>query len=557
MNLYPRWSGAYRALVRQQRRMFAGSAAFVVSSAAAEAFSLAVLGYAVTRESPTGEMLVSLSIVIGLSLGLSAMLRAAGERGVARGQIALERGLRDVLSSAILNSEWQDFVDQPGHELQSAVLAEAPQVATSAATFVRGIATLVAALVVFATAFVVSIPGATVCAVFAGIIGLAYNRATRNLGLAQQRLAEGTALITRHTAILVGGLRTLRLSPAQQAWKRDLDRSFDEQALARSSDVLIPIQARLFVELAGAAMIGGVLTVQTLATGEMLAGLVVMAMMMRVLPRLQAAQQALAYAKHGTVWIRRWNQRLEAISQHPLPSESTKLPTTNQVETALLEFDGISFRYRGHRLPVIQDLDLSVAPGEWICLVGTSGGGKSTLIDLLGGILRPSAGVIRVRGIDASRLDQDALHGEVAIVPQDIHLIGDTLESVLTWGHRLPRPERFDEICLQLGIKEMFLHSDVDFSSKLDELARDISGGMRTRLAIARALMSEPSVLVLDETTSRLHPAAEASIFEDIRRSMPDLAVLVVTHRYETARTVGNVLRLERGRLVASAATEI
>jgi ABC-type multidrug transport system fused ATPase/permease subunit len=549
--LIPAWTLNYNKFVRLERRHFLLGATFTVLSAVAEAIGLSLLGYAASRPDSAMHVALILSAAIAASLALSACVRAGGDRQMAHAQVTLERRLRDSMSSAIMDSDWQDFVDQPGHELQSAVLAEAPQVANSTAVYVRGVASLWAALVVFLAAFVVSVPAAAVCAFFAGFIGWAYNHASRGLGEAQRRLADGNAVITRHTSILVSGLRTLRLAPIQGAWRTDLSRAFDAQAAARTSDILIPVRSRLIVDMMGAAMILSVLVTQTVLTGEILPGLIVMALILRVLPRLQAAQQALALARHATVWIERWNTRMATISAAPPLAIKVRQPADSDL-SPLLELDGVSFSYRTHSSSVINELTYTLRVGDWLSLIGSSGGGKSTLIDLLGGILKPSSGEIRLAGRDIAGLDPDSLHGEIAIVPQDIHLIGASLEEILTWGGRLPKPDNYDKICSDLGIAEMFLYSTAQMSEKVDELSRDISGGMRTRLAIARALMSKPRLLVLDETTSRLNPSAEAEIFAAIRRSMPSLAVLVVTHRHETAKTVGEVLRLVDGQLVRS-----
>ncbi|GAW51914.1 MULTISPECIES: ATP-binding cassette domain-containing protein [unclassified Nocardioides] len=544
----PGWLHVYIPLVRRQRARFISSSLLVVLSAAAEAFSLVVLGYAATRSELEGTEAVLLSGLIGFSLAVSAGIRAGGEAAVALAQVDLERELRDDISKAILRSDWQDFVDQPGHELQSAVLAESPQVANATATCVRGFATGAAALVLFATAFFVSIYGALVCVLFAILITRAYSYASRGLGTVQKSLADGTTQITRHTAILVSGLRTLRLSPVQREWANDLYAAYDRQATSRKHDLRIPIRGRFVVELLGAVMIFGVLAVQTVASGNILPGLIVMALILRVLPRIQAAQQAWAIAKYGVIWVDRWNARLSTIAQHPL-QEGRPDPPLRRQSGAVLEFDNVEFRYRSHLTSAIRGLSLSISAGEWVGVVGPSGGGKSTLIDLLGGILRPTQGQINLHDISIHEIDPDILHSTVAIVPQDIHLMGETLEEMLTWGGRLERPVNFDQICNSLGVTEMFLHSTVGLASKMDELGRDISGGMRTRLAVARALMTSPEVLVLDETTSRLHPTAEAAIFEDIRRTMPELAVMVVTHREETTKELDKVWRLESGLL--------
>jgi ABC-type transport system involved in cytochrome bd biosynthesis fused ATPase/permease subunit len=198
--------------------------------------------------------------------------------------------------------------------------------------------------------------------------------------------------------------------------------------------------------------------------------------------------------------------------------------------------------------PVIEDANLQVRSGEWISIRGPSGQGKSTLIDLIGGILTPTRGEIALLGKPLLEYSKQDLYQELVIVPQDVYLLGSTVEAVVTWDGRITPRVGLSAIVTALGVDKMFAFSDGEVEA-IDEMGRDISGGMRTRLALARALISEPSVLLLDETTSRLNPEAEVDIFTAIRTLYPSLAVVVVTHREETVSHMDRRLRLINGRL--------
>lgn len=548
----PPWRRAYRPFVQLERRRLWQGGALTVGAAVAEALGLAILGFAATRTSMTDTGLVLVAAGIGASLALSAVVRAAGERALASTQIHLERQLRHRLSGAVLGSDWQDFVDQPGHELQSALLAESPQVATATVTYVRSVASLASAAVVFVAAFVVSVPAAAVSAVFGIAIAYAYGRASRGLGEAQNRLADSTVLITRHTAILVNGLRSLRLSPVLHAWRADLDAAYDAQAAARHQDMWIPIRARLVVEVMGALMVFGVLAVQGAVSGDILPGLVVMAMILRVLPRLQAAQQARSYALHSEVWLRRWDARLDAVGRHALPSATAEADGTGAARgpgAPLLEFRDVSFHYRSHDTPVLDHVDLVVGEGEWTCLVGASGVasrrwstspvacscrravGSSCAVATCAA--STSTSCTRSRGGAPGHPPRGGEPARGAHVGRAAAHPGALRRDLPPPRHHRDVPPLLGHLRQQArraGTRHLGWHADTSG----DRPGADV----------------RPAVLVLDESTSRLPPATEAAIFEDIRRSTPDLAVVVVTHRHETAHSVGAVVRLESGRLV-------
>jgi ABC-type bacteriocin/lantibiotic exporter with double-glycine peptidase domain len=207
----------------------------------------------------------------------------------------------------------------------------------------------------------------------------------------------------------------------------------------------------------------------------------------------------------------------------------------------------LRFSYRGHARPVLDGVDLELHRGEWVSLRGESGQGKTTLIDLIGGILRPSGGEILLNGSPAASYSHADYYRLVAVVPQEIYLTGTTVDEIVTWDGHLGdvTPAVYTKA---LGVDTMFAFSSAS-NREVDELGRDLSGGMRVRLAMARALAAGPALLVLDETTSRLHVEAEAEIFSRLKTLRPDLAVLLVTHRADSLRFVDRQLRLADGRV--------
>jgi ABC-type transport system involved in cytochrome bd biosynthesis fused ATPase/permease subunit len=194
----------------------------------------------------------------------------------------------------------------------------------------------------------------------------------------------------------------------------------------------------------------------------------------------------------------------------------------------------------------LQDVNLRVEQGEWIGLVGASGEGKTTLIDCLCGLLVPQEGRIEIFGEALLGLHPHRRFSEMTLVPQDVTLIGNELSSILTWQHMLTPVASLDDIIDCLGLDQMFFEGGGEV---IDEMGRDTSGGMKTRLGLGRALASAPRILILDETTARLDPRTEGEILGRIRAAFPLLTVLVSSHRKETLRHVDRVVLLAAGNL--------
>lgn len=548
-SLLPKWMLPYRPLVRRVRRHSVIGVGATVGAAGFEALGLATLGLFATRQYEGAAAALAVAGAISGLLISSSLAKALSDQQLATGQVKLETSLRAQVTDAILHADWQDFVDQPGHELQSAAISEAPQVAQATFTLVRGGAAIASATIVFASTLFVSRVAALICVLFGAAIVFAYSRSSQALSGIQRELAEGNTELTRHTSILISGLRSLRLSPVQAAWREDLRAAFERHARARRRDLLIPVRGRLIVEILAGTMILAVLTAQVEVSGELLPGLVVMALILRTMPRVQSAQQLLTFARHGVLWVDRWNTRLDSLTLMPEAGLTWPRSPTPESEGVALKLENVSFSYRRHERPVLTEVDLELRQGEWVSLRGVSGGGKSSLIDVIGGILVPTTGTVSLNGRPIQSYDASTLYSTLVIVPQDVHLLGRTVPEILTWGGRLRTTDHVQAISGALGVDEMFLFTDQRPDDRMDEMSRDISGGMRTRLAMARALASTPSVLILDETMSRLHPEAEAGIFQAVRGLRPDLAVLVVTHRQETTDLVDRRLQLVDGRL--------
>jgi ATP-binding cassette subfamily C protein len=213
-----------------------------------------------------------------------------------------------------------------------------------------------------------------------------------------------------------------------------------------------------------------------------------------------------------------------------------------------VELTHISFHYDRER-PVLSDVSLTIAAGQTVAVVGSSGAGKSTLADLVLGLLQPTTGRIAIDGIELTPENLDAWHRQVAYVPQDPFLFHDTIRANLRWA----APEA-DEAAMREALQAAAGGFVLDLPDGLDTIVGDrgvlLSGGERQRIAIARALLRRPALLVLDEATSSLDSENEALIRGAIERLHGRTAILVISHRLSTVRNADVIYVLEDGRVV-------
>ncbi|MFD5315239.1 ABC transporter ATP-binding protein [Streptomyces sp. NPDC127098] len=218
--------------------------------------------------------------------------------------------------------------------------------------------------------------------------------------------------------------------------------------------------------------------------------------------------------------------------------------------TGSFEFRRVDFTYEGSDEPSVTDLDLTVRPGETIALVGPSGAGKSTVLNLLIGFIRPTGGSILLDGVDTADLDLRSYRRFLSVVPQESMLFAGTIRENVAYG----LADEVDEETLRSALEAA---NAWEFVSRMpdgvDTVAGQhgarLSGGQRQRLAIARALIRDPRVLVLDEATSALDGRSEALVQEALGRLMRGRTVFVVAHRLSTIRDADRIVVMEGGRV--------
>ncbi|WP_017325442.1 ABC transporter ATP-binding protein [Synechococcus sp. PCC 7336] len=216
-----------------------------------------------------------------------------------------------------------------------------------------------------------------------------------------------------------------------------------------------------------------------------------------------------------------------------------------------VEFERVSFGYAPDR-PVLKQLDLSVAPGQAIALVGSSGAGKTTLVNLIPRFYDPQQGRILLDGIDIASVTLRSLRRQIGIVPQETVLFSGTIAQNIAYGRT-----QFDLAAVRRAAEVANAHEFIaalpdGYHTLVGERGVNLSGGQRQRLAIARAVLLDPKILVLDEATSALDNESEALVQEALNRLMHRRTVFVIAHRLSTVREADRILVLEGGQVVES-----
>ncbi len=386
-------------------------------------------------------------------------------------------------------------------------------------------------------------------------IGLVLLWAMRGRAKTSSELGEKYSDINRRQFHLISeSISGLKVAKSFGAERRDLVifGAYARERTAAYLDLLRTFaRAKMSLDLTTAVLISALLLVAVQWLGLRGAGLLMLIFVFgRVMPRImslhESAQSLIASVPAFAV-VMRVIDGCEAHAERTPEPAPAPLPLVRDVR-----FEGVSYTYAGAGGRAVDNVSLVIPAGRTTAFVGASGAGKSTLADLLIGLLRPSSGVVRVDGRELSADDTAAWRGSVGYVPQESFLLHDTVRANLLWA----RPDATEEQmwdALERAAAAGFLRTRRE---GLDTIVGDrgvrVSGGERQRLALARALLVKPSLLVLDEATSALDSNNEEQILSAVRDLAGTVTTVIVTHRLSAIRRADLIYVVDRGAIIES-----
>ena len=215
-----------------------------------------------------------------------------------------------------------------------------------------------------------------------------------------------------------------------------------------------------------------------------------------------------------------------------------------------LELDSITFRYQGDGGPVLDAVSITMEPGETVALVGPSGSGKTTIAGLIPRFFDPESGRVRLDGVDLREITLESLRANVALVSQDIVLFDDTVAANIAYGATAGAPrEAIQDAARAAHALEFIEAMPQGLDTVIGERGVKLSGGQRQRLAIARAVLKDAPILILDEATSSLDSESERHIQEAVEKLRAGRTTLVIAHRLSTIEGADRIVVMERGRI--------
>lgn len=372
------------------------------------------------------------------------------------------------------------------------------------------------------------------------------NRIRKQTHQLNDRIASLTTLLSESLAgIRVVKAFTMEASRGEK-FTRENERGFQAsmKSLKATATMRPIVEIIVVVGMVMIVLVGGIEVVEgRLSLGDLVAFMALAGMATHPVGLLTRSasllQQAVAAGERVFAVLAEEPEASDAPGSRPLPRIRGHIA-----------FRNVTFAYDREAGDVLKGINLEIQPGETVALVGPSGAGKSTLAALIPRFYQPTGGTIEIDGHDISQVTLESLRRQIGLVPQDTVLFAGTVRENILAGRSGYTDEDIERAARQAHAHEFIQQLPQGYDTVLGESGTSLSGGQRQRLAIARALLGDPRILIFDEATSNLDPESEQLIQEAFLRSKAGRTAVVIAHRAATIRLADRVVVLDQGRIV-------
>lgn len=562
------------------------AAGFAGAEAAPGAAARAISGLVESLGAP-----LTLPLALGLFVALVVVRALTGwqrEVLLARTRLGFVDRLREDLHRAVARARWEAIGGRREADLRHVLTGEVRRIGLAVGNLLRIVVAAVVAAIPLGAAFFLS-PGTSGLILVSGVALLLVTwPLLRRSGTLGQGITDANREIFNQVQDFLGGLKEAKSQAAEAVQGARFGaavRGLRERRLASATTSALALAAlQVGAAVALAAIVWFALVARNLPPSELAVVILLSARTVAALGTLQQRAHDLANTLPAVGHARETLAGLEVLAEDAAavgaagPAPAAGSPARREEDPPAfrrsLTLREVSFRYPAPRSaeepppreaastgasraeparlpgPALRGVTITLEPGEFIALSGPSGAGKSTLADLLLGLLRPSNGEVLVDGAPLDHSNLRRWRASCAIVPEVPHLFHDTVRANLAWPGRDLDPGRL-RAALEAAAAEFVTRLPRGLDTMVGERGGRLSAGERQRIALARALLREPTLLVLDEATGALDAATESRIVESLRALASRMTIFAVTHRRPLLDGAHRVLRLEAGRITA------
>lgn len=388
------------------------------------------------------------------------------------------------------------------------------------------------------------------------VAGFLISMASKSLRQKSKEAKDRLGVLLSHVEETIAGLRVIKGFNAQAHAESVFEKHNEgfariQKRIYRRTDFASPLSELLGVTVVMIILVfGGYLVLQPGSTLSAPLFITYIALFAMIVNPAKNIGTAISNFRRGVAALDRIYEVLDA--DEVIQNDSNPLPVSEFKNT--IEFENACFAYGS--TPVLRDINLQIQKGEVVALVGASGAGKSTLVDLLPRFYDLTSGVVKIDGLDIKRIDIEHLRSLFAIVSQEVVLFNDSVANNIAFGMENVRREQIEEAARTANAYDFVAALPDGFDTEVGDRGLSLSGGQRQRLSIARAVLRNAPILILDEATSAMDTESEKLVQAALDRVMQNRTTLVIAHRLSTIRNADKIVVLDEGRIVETGTHE-
>jgi ATP-binding cassette, subfamily C, bacterial len=497
--------------------------------------------------------LATLLLIFMLLMALRSLFSRIQSVLTFRTALGYELALSRRLYQAIISADWLFLVRRRSSDFTHALTAELARVATCTYLLIGALANGTLALVYIAIALKLS-AGMTLLVLATGAVLLLLSRRwMRDVHRGGSAVSESVSEVYSAATEHLQNLKAMKFYDAQTS-DLEMFSSLQSSALQQSLENTRSQAAAAFWFEAGSLLVLGAIIFASLQILNVAPAsiLLLLAVFTRLFPRLAAGQSQLqAFLTELPAFENLMTIYQECVANAEVPSAAGPGPAPALSPAHEIRLEHVGFRYEPDRPLVLDDLSLAIAAGRVTAIVGSSGAGKSTVADLINGLLAPVTGQVLVDGVELTPQTARAWRRHVGYVAQDTVLFHDTVRNNLRWANPDASEKEMRE-SLGLAAAEFVFELPQGLDTTVGDRGMLLSHGQRQRIALARALLRKPGLLILDEATSSLDFDNEKRILDAIERLQGRATVLLIAHRISAIQRAEIIYVIENGRVAES-----
>ena len=476
-----------------------------------------------------------------ISAIISAFLYFLSNKNIVRAKCQIEKFVREEITDLTLNIKWEYYIQMSQGDISKSILSEGQNISEGYMYFISAITYSFIAVTYF-IACLILVPDTffilIIYALFAFRIYLFYSRKADQFG---KNLSNITSNIGQWTTSIFNNLKYLKAISKDKLAKDAAKEIFIKFANSYENARVASYKSKLITEIMTIIFIFLAITFILLKGSDTTNLILSLSLFIRMTPKIYNAQIRLLDSVAMVSWPKVHNQRIKWAKNHNDILNKNKEDFNFDGE---IKFDSVFFNYPNCK-NVLNDINLKIEKNDCIGIIGKSGVGKSTLLDLITGLIKPNEGTIYLSGINMQNININSWREKLGIVMQENFFKNDTISSNIALGKKI------DEKKIKESLRKANAWNFVSsLSNGIDEIILDrglrLSGGERQRISLARALYNDPQVLILDEPTTGLDKVSEEEFISSLKKLIGTINIIIISHKKEVVEICDKVYTLNK-----------